>query len=178
MLSLLKLLKDKSTSDEVKTYIRNKVGDSKLLLRALTQRESTIVRIAKSLLEHQGGFFEKGVEAMKPLTMSEVADDIGVHETTVSRAIANKYVMTPHGLLPFRHFFSSGYESDSGERVSSLSVKRKLRDLIDAEEKKKPLSDQHLAKLLKADGFEVARRTVAKYREEVGILPSNMRRAY
>jgi RNA polymerase sigma-54 factor len=174
----LKLLKDPDTSDEVKTYIRTKIGNSKLLLRALEQREATIVRIARSLLKYQHGFFEEGIEAMRPLTMNRVAEDIDVHETTVSRAIANKYIQTPHGLFPFKHFFTSGYETSGGEMVSSLAVKQKLKELIDAEPGKRPLSDQKLAKLLQEQGFEVARRTIAKYREELGILPSHMRRCY
>ncbi len=174
----LRLLKSDDSSDEVKAYIRSKIGNSKMLLRALEQRESTIVRITRSLLKYQAGFFEGGIDHMKPLTMNQVAEDIDVHETTVSRAIANKYVMTPHGLLPFKHFFSSGYESSNGDRVSSLAVKEKLREAINSEPAKRPLSDQKLAKLLKAQGFDVARRTVAKYREEMAILPSNMRRKY
>jgi len=174
----LKLLKDERTTDEVKNYIRRKIGDSKLLLRALEQRESTIVRITRSLLDFQAGFFGSGVDHMKPLTMSQVADDIEVHETTVSRAIANKYVQTPHGLFAFKHFFSSGYERADGQQVSSLAVKERLRELVGGEETKRPLSDQRLAGLLKKQGFKVARRTVAKYREELGILPSNMRRSF
>ena len=140
--------------------------------------ESTIVRIARSLLQSQNGFFENGVDHMKPLTMSQVADDIEVHETTVSRAIANKYIQTPHGLFAFRHFFSSGYETADGHQVSSLTVKERIRDLVNAEDAKRPFSDQKLAGLLREQGFSVARRTVAKYREELGILPSSMRRSY
>ncbi len=174
----LKLLQNPDTPREVKSYIREKVGSSKLLLRAIDQRQSTIERIAVSLLKFQYDFFEEGVSAMKPLVMSEVADDIKVHETTVSRAIANKYMQTPHGLFPFKHFFTSGYETENGEKISSLSIKQKLHDLVNAEDPRKPLSDQKLAKLLKEQGFNVARRTVAKYREEENILPSNMRRSY
>ncbi|MFO7821446.1 MAG: RNA polymerase factor sigma-54 [Lentisphaeria bacterium] len=174
----LKLLKEEGTSNQVKSYIRQKIADSKLLLRALTQRESTIVRIARNLLEKQRGFFEGGVSNMKPLTMSEVAADLEVHETTVSRAIANKYMMTPHGLFPFRHFFSTGYTTGGGEEVSSHVVKQKLRELVNSEDKRKPLSDNKLAEMLKQEGFDVARRTVAKYREELDIMSSNMRRSY
>ena len=174
----LKMLKDKNATSEVKSYIRQKIADSKLLLRAMAQRESTIVRITRSLLQHQRGFFDEGIENMKPLTMSQVAEDIDVHETTVSRAIANKYMMTPHGLFPFRHFFSAGYTTEGGDEVSSHVVKQKLRELVNSEDKSKPLSDQKLAQMLKENGFDVARRTVAKYREELGIMSSNMRRRY
>ena len=174
----LSLLRENGTDNEVKSYIRQKVAESKLLLRALEQREATIVRIARNLLDRQMGFFENGAESLKPLTMSQVAEDLDVHETTVSRAIANKYMMTPRGLLSFRYFFSSGYKTGGGDEVSSHVVKQKIRDLVNSEEKKKPYSDQKLAKMLKEAGFDVARRTVAKYREELGIMPSNMRRSY
>ena len=174
----LKLLTDESTPEDVRSYVRAKINDSKVLLRALDQREATIVRIARSILDRQGGFFEQGVDAMKPLTMSQVADDVKVHETTVSRAIANKYMLTPHGLFAFRHFFTSGYHTDEGGEVSSLVIKEKLRNVIAAEEADHPLSDQQLTAMLKEQGLNVARRTVAKYREELGIQSSNLRRRY
>lgn len=174
----LKMLKDLQTPEEVKDYIRQKIGDSKILLRALEQRESTILRIARSILRFQIGFFEEGISAMKPLTMALVAEDIEVHETTVSRAISNKYMMTPHGLLPFRHFFTTGYTTAGGDEVSSLVVKERLKHFVDTEGNGRPLSDQKLAGLLKKEGYEVARRTVAKYREELGIPTSSLRRKF
>lgn len=172
------LLEDPSTSAEVKTYVREKIAGSKGLMRALSQRESTLEQITESLLKFQADFFENGIHAMKPLVLSQVAEDIGVHETTVSRATAGKYIRTPHGVFPFKHFFSSGLSTDEGEKVSSRSVKQRIHDLIDQENSAKPLSDQKLAETLKQEGFQVARRTVAKYREELGIMPSNMRRSY
>lgn len=174
----LQMLSDDTTPDEVKDYIRRKIGNSRMLMRALEQRESTIVRIAKSLLKCQIGFFEEGIAAMRPLTMAQVAADIDVHETTVSRAIANKYMMTPHGILPFRHFFTTGYTTSEGEEVSSLVIKDRLRHLVDTEPASKPLSDQRLADLLEKEGYQVARRTVAKYREEMGIPTSSLRRQF
>lgn len=174
----LQLLKDPATSSDVREYIRSKIGGSKLLLRAIENRESTIVRIARALLDKQRAFFEKGSEHLSPLTMSEVADAIEVHETTVSRAIANKYVMTPQGLYPFRHFFSAGLATDSGEMVSTHTVKQRLQELVEQEDRKRPLSDKTLADRLASEGFHVARRTIAKYREELGIMPSNLRRSY
>ncbi len=174
----LKILQDPSSSKEVKSYVREKVANSKLLLRAIDQRHSTIEEIALSLLKFQRDFFDSGIEHMRPLVMSQVADDISVHETTVSRAIANKYVQTPHGLFPFKHFFSTGYQASDGQMVSSHGIKQKLQTLINSEDQRHPLSDQKLAQLLKEQGFKVARRTVAKYREEMGILPSHMRRNY
>lgn len=172
------LLKDPNSTAETKSYIREKIAGSKVLMRALGQRESTLEEIAKSLLVFQREFFEHGVHGMKPLVLSRVADDIDVHETTVSRAIAGKYLRTPHGVFSFKHFFSSGLATDSGEMVSSRSVKQRIQELVDKEDAHKPLSDQKLVDALKAEGFRVARRTVAKYREEVGIMPSNMRRSY
>ena len=174
----LKLLEDPNTTREVKAYVREKITSSKMLMRAISQRRSTIERIAESLVNFQEDFLERGVQHMRPLIMSQVADEIGVHETTVSRAIANKYVQTPHGLFPFKHFFSSGYAAQNGETVSSLSIKQKIQDLINGEDDKHPLSDQKLAAMLREQGFKVARRTVAKYREELGVLPSHMRRSY
>jgi len=174
----LKILEDPNYPREAKSYIREKIGSSKLLLRAIDQRQSTIEQISHSLLQFQKPFFEQGVSAMRPLVMNQVAEDIGVHETTVSRAIANKYVQTPHGLLPFRHFFSTGYTKDDGQELSSHSIKQRLQESVNAEDSKKPLSDQKLAEMLKENGLKVARRTVAKYREELGIQPSHMRRNF
>ncbi|MBT3376680.1 MAG: RNA polymerase factor sigma-54 [Lentisphaerae bacterium] len=174
----LKILEDPNYPRDAKSYIREKIGSSKLLLRAIDQRQSTIEQIAHSLLKFQNPFFEQGVSAMRPLVMNDVAEDIGVHETTVSRAIANKYVQTTHGLFPFRHFFSTGYTKDDGQELSSHSIKQRLQEYVNEEDTKKPLSDQKLAEMLKEDGLKVARRTVAKYREELDILPSHMRRNY
>ncbi|NOY80998.1 MAG: RNA polymerase factor sigma-54 [Kiritimatiellaeota bacterium] len=174
----LRMLKDPEAGSEVKAYIREKLLASRTLLRALANRESTIVRITRVLLDLQRDFFEKGPNHLQPLTMSQVAEEIGVHETTVSRAVAGKYLQTPHGLFPFRKFFTSGLDRAGGGQVSSSTVKQKLEELVRSEDPKKPLSDQKLAELLKAEGFRVARRTVAKYREELGILPSHMRRSF
>jgi RNA polymerase sigma-54 factor len=174
----LNLLKNPDTPKDVKSYVRQKVGDSKILMRALGQRQSTIERITRSLLVSQLEFFENGIQSLKPLVLHQVAEDIGVHETTVSRAIANKYVQTPHGLLPFKVFFSSGLENTEGEMISSRSIRREIEELIRNENSSNPYSDEKLTKLLKEQGMKVARRTVAKYREELGILPSNMRRSY
>ena len=174
----LKMLDDPSVPKDAKSYIRDKIANSKLLLHAIAQRQSTIERIAHVLVKYQRSFFAEGAESMRPLTMGQVGDEIEVHETTVSRAISGKYMQTPHGLIPFRQFFAAGYQGADGEEVSSLSIKTKLRILLDAEDSCKPLSDQKLTGLLKEQGFEVARRTVAKYREELGIPSSSLRRSY
>jgi RNA polymerase sigma-54 factor len=174
----LDMLEDPAVSAADKRYLREKITGSRLLMRAIGQRQSTIERIAETLIEFQRDFLDRGVEYMRPLVMGQVAERIGVHETTISRAIANKYVQTPHGLFPFRHFFNTGYRSDDGEHVSSLGIKQKIQSLVEGEDRAHPLSDQKLMTLLKEQGFDVARRTVAKYREELGIAPSHLRRGF
>ena len=149
-----------------------------MLIRSLEQRKSTIQRIAQVIVDSQHDFLEKGIEYMRPLTMQQVADKLGLHETTISRAIANKYIQTPLGLFEFKFFFSCGYQTDEGEVLSSKSIKEKIRDLILGEESRKPLSDSKLASLLKKAGLSVAMSTVAKYREEMDIPPSNLRKEY
>ena len=115
---------------------------------------------------------------MKPLTMNRIADIIGVHETTVSRAIANKYMDTPHGIFEFKYFFTAGYKNAGGEEVSNRSIKETIQQIVEAEDSSSPLSDQKIVQILSEKGFTIARRTVAKYREELGILPTNLRRHY
>jgi RNA polymerase sigma-54 factor len=172
------ILENPETKPEVRKYIREKITSSKMLMRSLEHRESTIVRISKVISELQHDFFEQGVDSMQPLTMQQVADKIGVHETTVSRAISQKYVQTPKGLFPFKYFFNSGYTSSTGEIVTSLSIKHRIYELIHTEDPKKPLADQELVDALNEIGFHIARRTVAKYREEQSIPSSHLRRSY
>lgn len=172
------ILENPETKQEVRKYIREKITSSKMLMRSLEHRESTIVRITKVISELQHDFFEQGVDSMQPLTMQQVADKIGVHETTVSRAISQKYVQTPKGLFPFKYFFNSGYTSLTGEIVTSLSIKHRIYELIHTEDPKKPLADQELVDALEEIGFHIARRTVAKYREEQSIPSSHLRRSY
>ena len=174
----LNLLEDPNTNKETKDYIREKILSGKMLIRSLEQRQSTIQRIAQVIVDTQHDFLEKGIEYMRPLTMQQVADKLGLHETTISRAIANKYIQTPLGLFEFKFFFSCGYQTEEGEVLSSKSIKEKIRDLILGEEPRKPLSDSKLSALLKKAGLSVARRTVAKYREEMDIPPSNLRKEY
>lgn len=174
----LKLLEDPKTTQETKDYIREKLGKSKALMKSITQRQDTITQIAEVILDTQYEFFKNGVEYLRPLTMQQVADKLDIHETTVSRAIANKYLKTPSGLFEFRFFFSTGYQSNDGEDISSKSVMEKIRDLIARENTSKPLSDLKLTNMLKEQGLTVARRTVAKYREEIGIPSSHLRKEY
>ena len=130
------------------------------------------------MLDVQREFFEKGKSQLRPLTMNQVADSVGVHETTVSRAIANKYIQTPHGLFEMKFFFTPGYQGEDGREVSNKSIKDRIARIVESELPKKPFSDQKIVEILKAEGITIARRTVAKYRDELGILPTNLRRQY
>ena len=159
-------------------YLRERIRSGKFLIDSIEQRQRTIERITREILTAQAEFFEGGVARLKPLTMTRIADIVGVHETTVSRAIANKYIKTPHGVFEFKYFFTPGYQSDGGSSVSNTSVKEMIADLVAVEDKSAPLSDQDIVARLLDKGITIARRTVAKYREELGILPSNLRRDY
>jgi RNA polymerase sigma-54 factor len=150
----------------------------RFLMNSIEQRQQTIERITREIINAQEPFFEEGVAKLQPLTMTQIADTVGVHETTVSRAIANKYVRTPHGVFDLKFFFTPGYKADGGSSVSNTSVKEMINDLVALEDKSRPYSDQDLVKKLQEKGLKIARRTVAKYREELGLLPSNLRREY
>ena len=165
-------------SKEERDYLREKMRSGKFLIDSIEQRQRTIERITREIIKAQTPFFEIGVSHLKPLTMTQIADVVGVHETTVSRALANKYIKTPHGIFDFKYFFTPGYQVDSGASVSNTSVKEMIADLVAAEDKGTPLSDQELVARLQEKGIKIARRTVAKYREELGLLPSNLRRDY
>jgi RNA polymerase sigma-54 factor len=165
-------------SKQDRDYLRERMRSGKFLIDSIEQRQRTIERITREIINAQQEFFDTGVSALKPLTMTQVADVVGVHETTVSRAIANKYIRTPHGVFDFKYFFTPGYQADSGAAVSNTSVKEMIADLINLEDKGAPLSDQELVAKLRDRGITIARRTVAKYREELGLLPSNLRRDY
>ena len=159
-------------------YLRERMRSGKFLISSIEQRQQTIERITREIVNVQEDFLEHGVSHLKPLTMTQIADAVGVHETTVSRAIANKYVRTPHGVFELKFFFTPGYQADSGASVSNKSVKEMIADLVSMEDRGSPLSDQEIVTKLQEKGLKVARRTVAKYREELGIMPSNLRRDY
>jgi RNA polymerase sigma-54 factor len=159
-------------------YLRERMRSGKFLIDSIEQRQRTIERITREILKAQAAFFERGVSQLQPLTMTRIATIVGVHETTVSRAIANKYIKTPHGVFDFKYFFTPGYQADGGAAVSNTSVKEMIADTVATEDKASPLSDQEIVSGLLGKGLTIARRTVAKYREELGILPSNLRRDY
>jgi RNA polymerase sigma-54 factor len=163
---------------DAKEYIRDKIRAGKFLIKSIHQRQQTIYNIAKVIVERQRDFLDKGISHLKPLTMAQVAEVVGVHETTVSRAVANKYVQTPQGLFEMKFFFTPGFETASGASLSNTSVKDQISQLVEKEDPTKPLSDQEIVAMLKAQGIPIARRTVAKYRNELNILPSNLRKRY
>ncbi len=161
---------------EAKKFIREKVRAALHLIRSLDERQRTIYKVARSIVKFQRPFLDHGVEHLRPLVLRDVADDIGMHESTVSRVVNQKYMHTPRGLFEMRFFFHSGISSSAGQAVSSLSVKDKIRRLIEEEDPDRPLSDQAIAEILHKEGLEIARRTVNKYREDLGIPPSTQRR--
>jgi RNA polymerase sigma-54 factor len=165
-------------SKQERDYLRERIRSGKFLINSIDQRQQTIERITREIIKVQREFFEEGVSKLRPLTMTQIADVVGVHETTVSRAIANKYIKTPHGVFDFKFFFTPGYQSDTGASVSNTSVKDMINDLIGGEDRSQPFSDQEIVVKLEEKGIKIARRTVAKYREELGLLPSNLRREY
>lgn len=165
-------------SKNEKEYIQEKMRSGKFLISSIEQRQQTIEKIAKEIIRIQTDFLEEGVSKLRPCTMTQVAEIVGVHETTVSRAIANKYAQTPHGIFELKFFFTPGYKGGGGESISNTSVKDMIQHLISDEDTSKPLSDQEIVHRLKDKEIKIARRTVAKYREELGILPSNLRRQY
>ncbi len=163
---------------EVKDYIRDKIRSGKFLIKSIHQRQQTISNIAHEIVKRQREFFERGSAFLKPMTMVQIADAVGVHETTVSRAISGKYMSTPQGVLEMKYFFTPGYQTATGESMSNTSVKEAILELVKNEDGGAPLSDKEIVEILSKRGIPIARRTVAKYRTELNILPSNMRRRY
>jgi RNA polymerase sigma-54 factor len=172
------LMSQADSSAEVREYIREKIRAGKFLIKSLHQRQQTILNIAKEIVHRQREFLEKGVAYLKPLTMLQIAEVVGVHETTVSRAVSAKYMQTPRGIFEMKYFFTSGIKTASGVGMSNTSVKDIISDMIKEENPAKPLSDEEIVKLLCEKGIVIARRTVAKYRSELNILPSHLRKVY
>jgi RNA polymerase sigma-54 factor len=172
------LMAQGENSAEVRNYIREKIRAGKFLIKSLHQRQATILNIAKEIVKRQHDFMDKGVAFLKPLTMVQVAEVVGVHETTVSRAVSGKYMQTPQGIFEMKYFFTAGIQTATGDGVSNTSVKDMIAEIFKGEDTTKPLSDQEVVKMLKEKGIVIARRTVAKYRTELNILPSNLRKVY
>ncbi len=162
--------------EEARQYLQEKVRAATWLIKSIQQRQQTLYRVTQCIFKFQSDFLEQGVSQLKPMVLRDIAESIGMHESTVSRATANKYVHTPQGLFELKFFFQSGLKSGNHEDVASESVREKIRSIISAEDPVKPYSDQQIAALLGQESIEIARRTVAKYREAMGILPSSKRR--
>jgi len=172
----LDLLKQEEGSGANKEYINERLKAATWLIKSIHQRQRTIYRVTESILKFQKEFFELGIERLKPMVLKDVADDIGMHESTVSRVTTNKYVHTPHGVFELKFFFTSAIKASGGGEVSSSSVKERIRTIIAAEAPGQPISDQEIVDILKKENVEIARRTVAKYREALGILSSSKRK--
>ncbi len=161
---------------ENKEFISSKLNAAQWLIQAIEQRRHTMLKVMNFIVDRQREFFEKGVKALKPLTLREVADAIGMHESTVSRVTNEKYVQTPRGVLPLKFFFSSGLSTVDGDDVSARGIKATIEKLVNDEDTKNPLTDQAIVEILERDGVQIARRTVAKYRDQLGVLSARMRK--
>jgi RNA polymerase sigma-54 factor len=163
---------------EVRDYIREKIRSGKFLIKSIHQRQQTILNIANEIVKRQREFLENGSASLKPMTMVQIAEAVGVHETTVSRAISGKYMSTPQGVFEMKYFFTPGYQTTAGATLSNTSVKEAISDLIRNEDAHNPMGDKEIVEILSDRGIPIARRTVAKYRAELNILPSNLRKQY
>ncbi len=172
------LRKEKKRTPEIKKYISEKLNSANWLIRAIEQRKVTMIKVMTAIVEKQKEWFEKGPPHLSPLRLQEIADIISMHISTVCRVTNDKYVQTPYGIFELKYFFGSGVEQDDGTEVSTSRAKDILKELVQQEAKKKPLSDQKLVDLLKERGIEVARRTISKYREQLSILPARLRKEF
>ncbi len=173
---MLREMRAQGSQADAQQYIKEKMRSAVWLIKSLDQRQRTIYKVANSIVKQQQGFLDRGIDHLRPMVLRDVAEDIGMHESTVSRVVSNKYINTPRGLYPMKFFFHSGIDRDYGEDISSLSVKRKIKDLVQDENPKKPLSDSELMRRLNSEGIKIARRTVAKYRDELNIPSSTDRK--
>ena len=171
-------LLDKSAdnTEETRAYVKDKFRSALWLIKSVEQRQKTIHKVATSIITFQKEFLDHGIEFLRPLVLRDVANDIGMHESTVSRVVTNKYMHTPQGVFEMKYFFHSGISSSYGESVSSVTIKQRIRKIIEAEDARKPLSDSKIVSILQKEGLVLARRTIAKYREELKIPTSNQRK--
>ena len=167
-----------ATESKTRTYLKEQIKDGKQIITAISQRQHTLLRISEEIIKHQQSYLEQGPSALKPLTMNVIAEVIEVHPATISRAVSGKYALTPHGIIELRTFFTSGYQSKDGAQVSNTSIKDSIQTIVNEEPPAKPLSDTAIEKILAEKGLKVARRTIAKYRDQLGILPSHLRKKF
>ena len=170
------MLKGSGDNQKTQDYIQEKLRSAVWLIKSIHQRQRTIYKVTESIVKHQREFFDKGAGHIRPMVLRDIANDIGMHESTVSRVTTSKYVHTPQGIFELKYFFNSGISTDDGESLASESVKMKIKEIISKEDPKNPLSDQQLVEMLKAEGIQIARRTIAKYRDVLKILPSSRRK--
>jgi RNA polymerase sigma-54 factor len=176
--SYIDMLRERRKDKQLREYIQEKLRSARWLIEAINQRKSTLLRIAKEVVELQREFVEKGVHHLKPLPMQEVADRLGLHVSTVSRAMTDKYIQTPQGVYPLRFFIVGGYRTADGDAESAPAVMARIKEMVDAEDSSSPLTDQQIVEHLRSAGLDVARRTVAKYRDRLGIAGSRQRKKY
>jgi RNA polymerase sigma-54 factor len=170
------MLSNPAVSAKDKSYIRERIRSAAFFINSKQQRQETIRKISQVIVDTQTAFFDKGVSALRPLTMSDVAAKVGMHETTVSRTVSGKYIQTPRGVFELKYFFTTGLKTASGGTVSNRSIQDEIKQLVEAEDVSEPLSDQAIEAMLAEKGFKVARRTIAKYRGVLKIAPSHQRR--
>jgi RNA polymerase sigma-54 factor len=173
---MLQQMRGDQSQADAKQYIKEKMRSAVWLIKSLDQRQRTIYKVARSIVDQQRAFLDHGIEHLRPMVLRDVAEDINMHESTVSRVVSNKYIHTPRGVFPMKFFFHSGIDREYGENISSLTVKRKIQQLVAAEDPKRPLSDSELMRVLNREGIQIARRTVAKYRDELNIPSSTDRK--
>ncbi|MDR1953535.1 MAG: RNA polymerase factor sigma-54 [Clostridiales Family XIII bacterium] len=173
-----KILSSAKKDSGISQFLTSRLNSALWLIKSIEQRSQTIYNVVKAVVNHQINFFDKGEKYLKPLTLKKIADDVGIHESTVSRSISGKYMQTPRGVFEIKYFFTSGVSDGSAEGMASGSIKALIREIVAAEDPSSPLSDQVIAERLRAKGIEISRRTIAKYRDEMGILSSSKRRRY
>lgn len=173
---MLSKMRREGRQEDAQQFIKDKIRSAVWLIKSIDQRQRTIHKVANSIVQQQQDFLEHGIDRLRPMVLRDVAEDIGMHESTVSRVVSNKYIHTPRGVLPMKYFFHSGIDREYGEEISSLTVKKKIQGMIDHEEPKSPLSDSELMRMLNREGIQIARRTVAKYRDELNIPSSTDRK--
>ncbi|KUO69897.1 MAG: hypothetical protein APF77_18640 [Clostridia bacterium BRH_c25] len=172
------ILNSEDKSSQASAYINNKLSSAMWLIRSLEHRKNTLYNVVKAILEYQMDFFEKGPMYLRTMTLKKIAEMVNVHESTVSRAISGKYVQTTRGIFEIKYFFKSGVDNQDGDAISSESIKKMIKNYVSGEDASKPVSDQHIADYLVKEGYMISRRTVAKYRDELGILSSSKRKRY
>ena len=173
---MLQQMRRQAGENDAQQYISDKMRSAIWLIKSLDQRQRTIFKVATSIVRQQREFLDRGIDFLRPMVLRDVAEDIGMHESTVSRVVSNKYMHTPRGLFPLKFFFHSGIDREYGEDISSLTVKRKIKQLIEGEDARHPLSDSELMRILNREGIQIARRTVAKYRDELNVPSSSDRK--